>query len=264
MLQRGRAVHAEHAQDVRVHFNITGNTDDTAQAALLTGHGFLPHRWSVLMRHTLTDLPEMVPLPEGFTLADTDPARDADRLLAAHNEAFNDQPGATSWTAKDWQEVVVDKHQLSWDLSSVVTSGDEVAAYLHTEVCARRRCRGRSSRRVDRTPWHPSRPHRGRGLATALLLRTLHTCAAEGLKAVELEVDPKNPTDPLQIYLRAGFAVKARLAEYQLTENCVGRDSVRRAGRCTPRRSCAAGLPGRSPDVLGPDSRPGALSHRRE
>ncbi|GKQ41932.1 hypothetical protein ALMP_84440 [Streptomyces sp. A012304] len=39
---------------------------------------------------------------------------------------------------------------------------------------------------------------------------------------------------------------------------------VRLAGRCTPRRSCAAGLPGRSPDVLGPDSRPGALSHRRE
>lgn len=32
MLRRGREVHAEHAPDVPVRFDITGNTDDTAQA----------------------------------------------------------------------------------------------------------------------------------------------------------------------------------------------------------------------------------------
>ncbi|EKX68754.1 GNAT family N-acetyltransferase [Streptomyces ipomoeae] len=218
MLRRGREIHAEHAPDVPVRFDITGNTDDTAQAALFTAHGFLPQRWSVLMRHGLTDLPDMPPLPEGFTLADADPARDATQLLTAHNEAFKDQPGAALWSADDWQEIVVDKSQVRWDLSSVVTSGDEVAAYLHTEAWP-----------VDdaaagaREGWIARlgtlRAHRGRGLATALLLRALHACAADGLTAVELEVDPKNPTDPLKIYARAGFAVKTRLAEYRLTEN---------------------------------------------
>lgn len=217
MLRRGRKVHAEHAPDVQVRFDITGNTDDTAQTALLTAHGFLPQRWSVLMRHELTDLPEVPPLPEGFTLADTDPARDAARLLAAHSEAFEDQPGAARWTADDWQEMVVDKSQVRWDLSALATSGDEVAAYLHTEEWP-----AGESAAGGREGWiarlGTRRAHRGRGLATTLLVRALHACAADGLTGVGLEVDPRNPTDPLTIYLRTGFAVTARLTEYQLTE----------------------------------------------
>ncbi|NUP15578.1 MAG: GNAT family N-acetyltransferase [Streptomyces sp.] len=172
----------------------------------------------MLMRHELTDLPEAPPLPDGFTLARTDPARDATRLLAAHNEAFKDQPGAAHWSADDWQEMVVDKSQVRWDLSAVATSGDEVAAYLHTEEWpADEATAGTREGWIARLGTR--RAHRGRGLATTLLVRALHACAADGLKTVALEVDPKNPTDPLTIYLRTGFAVTARLSEYQLTED---------------------------------------------
>ncbi|MEU1179057.1 GNAT family N-acetyltransferase [Streptomyces sp. NPDC005820] len=172
MLKRSREVHAEHAPQVPVRFGITGNTDDTSQAALLTAHG----------------------------------------------DAFEDQPGAARWSADDWQEMVVDKSQVRWDLSAVATSGDEVAAYLHTEEWpAGEAAAGTREGWIARLG--SRRVHRGRGLATTLLVRALHACAADGLTAVGLEVDPRNPTDPLTIYLRTNFAVTARLTEYQLTED---------------------------------------------
>src|SRR2546423_2539899 len=153
------------------------------------------------MRHELTGLPEAPPLPEGFTLARTDPVRDAARLLAAHAQAFEDQPGAARWSADDWQEMVVDKWQVRWDLSAVATSGDEVAACLHTEEWP-----AGDAAAGTREGWiarlGTRRAHRGRGLATTLLVRALHACAADGLTAVGLEVVPKHPTDPLTIYLR--------------------------------------------------------------
>jgi hypothetical protein len=91
MLRQAREVHAARAPDVGVRFDITGSTGDANQAALLAEHGFLPHRWSALMRRDLANLPEVPPLPKGFLLADIDPARDMARLLVAHNEAFQDQ-----------------------------------------------------------------------------------------------------------------------------------------------------------------------------
>ncbi|MGQ4390630.1 GNAT family N-acetyltransferase [Streptomyces sp. SAS_270] len=102
--------------------------------------------------------------------------------------------------------------------SSRHTSGDEVAAYIHTEEWP-----AGGTTAATREGWiarlGTRRPYRGRGLATTLLVRTLHARATDGLTSVGLEVGPRNPTAPLTIYLRTNSAVTARLTEYQLTED---------------------------------------------
>ena len=52
---------------------------------------------------------------------------------------------------------------------------------------------------------HPPR-HRGRGLARALLLTSLHILRADGLPEATLAVDTANPTDAGRLYRSVGFA----------------------------------------------------------
>lgn len=100
MLRRGREMRSARAPHLPVRFGITRDRDDMAQAALLAEHGFLPHHWSVLMRHALTGSPETPPLPEDFALTRTDPAGDAARLLAAYSEVALGQHRARRWLSR--------------------------------------------------------------------------------------------------------------------------------------------------------------------
>jgi ribosomal protein S18 acetylase RimI-like enzyme len=48
---------------------------------------------------------------------------------------------------------------------------------------------------------------RGRGIASALLVKSLHSFQAEGLERAGLDVDAENPTGALGLYQKHGFRV---------------------------------------------------------
>ena len=54
------------------------------------------------------------------------------------------------------------------------------------------------------------RPWRGRGLATALLVRGMIAFRAAGMDAASLGVDTENPTGAVGLYERVGFTVNRR------------------------------------------------------
>ncbi len=59
------------------------------------------------------------------------------------------------------------------------------------------------------------RPHRGRGVATALLRATMADAAAAGYREVTLSVDATNPTGALRVYEKVGMEVHRALATYE-------------------------------------------------
>ena len=54
------------------------------------------------------------------------------------------------------------------------------------------------------------RPWRGRGLATALLVRGMAAFRSAGMDAASLGVDTENPTGAVGLYERVGFTVNRR------------------------------------------------------
>ena len=60
--------------------------------------------------------------------------------------------------------------------------------------------------------------HRGRGLATGLLIQVLHAARTGGFATASLNVDTHNPTGALGIYERAGFRQAYRQDFYHLRE----------------------------------------------
>jgi len=171
--------------------------------ALHEAHGFRPARWYVDMRRDLRE--PLPPLPDagGVLIRPYEPAW-GERVRLAHNEAFADHWGSEPQTPEVWSRDFVGDPFFRADLSFVALAGDEVAAY--------------SVNYVAETDWEATgvregwigqlgvrRPWRKRGLATALLVRSMEAFRAAGLEAATLAVDAENPTGALGIYERVGF-----------------------------------------------------------
>jgi ribosomal protein S18 acetylase RimI-like enzyme len=165
--------------------------------------GFQSVRWYFDMRRDLREpIPaEATPLPvriEGY-----EPAL-AERVRAAHNEAFADHWGSEPLTPELWTRDFVGDPYFRGDLSFVAFDGGEVAGYTVNYVAeadweAAGIREGWVGQLGVRRPW------RKRGLATALLVRSMRAFRDAGLDAASLGVDAENPTGALGVYERIGF-----------------------------------------------------------
>jgi ribosomal protein S18 acetylase RimI-like enzyme len=165
--------------------------------------GFRPARWYSEMRRDLgqplPDMPDLGPIRIEPYLA-----ADAERLRLAHNEAFADHWGSEPLTPEMWGRNFVGDPFFRGDLSFVAFDGEEVAGYAVNYVAepdweATGVHEGWVGQLGVRRPW------RKRGLATALLVRSMEAFRAAGLEAAILGVDADNPTGALGVYERAGF-----------------------------------------------------------
>jgi mycothiol synthase len=174
---------------------------------LLTAAGYAPARWFFDMtRPNLDDIPD-VPLPDGLELRPI--TRDmALAVWRADVEAFKDH-----WGGFDGS----DDRLESWlahpsnDLSMWVIAydGDEVAGgVLNTidkdENAALGIRRGWLSSVFTRRPW------RRRGVARALIARSLALHRERGMTSASLGVDADNPSGALGLYEGVGFQVDYR------------------------------------------------------
>jgi mycothiol synthase len=175
--------------------------------ALMRASGYEPARWFFeMVRPTLDDV-AMAAMPDGLELRPVTP----DQHLAiwrANREAFRDHWGGADESPEAMQRLLADPDTdpslwlIAWD-------GDEVAGGIWNDIYPDENAdlgilRGWLGSVFTRRPW------RGRGLARALIGRSLQLLRERGMTSAALGVDADNPTGALGLYEAAGFTVHDR------------------------------------------------------
>jgi mycothiol synthase len=181
-------------------------------AAALSAAGFAPVRWFFQMRASNLDDVEDVPLPDGFTVRPI--TRDlALAVWRADVEAFQDHWGGFDGSDERLEDWLA---RPSTDMSMwlVAFEGDEVAGGVINAIDAAENAalgvrRGWLNSVFTRRAW------RRRGLAAALIARSLVMLRERGMTAAVLGVDADNPTGALGLYERAGFEVAYRSSAWR-------------------------------------------------
>jgi GNAT superfamily N-acetyltransferase len=175
--------------------------------ALLRGAGYAVERWFFEMtRPTLGDI-ELPRLPDGLELRPVTPDQHP-AIWCANREAFRDHWGGADESPEAMQRLLADPDTdpslwvIAWD-------GDEVAGGIWNEIVPDENAelgirRGWLASVFTRRPW------RGRGLARALIGRSLALLRERGMTSAALGVDADNPTGALGLYEVAGFTVHDR------------------------------------------------------
>ena len=207
-----RAIAAEHPDDGPKWLTSGAVETQAGTHALLRNAGYEPIRYGYdMVRPTLDEIPD-VPMPEGLEV------RPAERgqyraIWEANNEAFRDHWGehdeseASYQRFLDWPEAEPELWRVAWD-------GDQVAGLVLNSVDhAGNEQFGRQRGWLDSVSVR--RPWRRRGLARALIARSLAAFRERGMTSAGLGVDTENPTGALQLYESLGFAPERRYTAYR-------------------------------------------------
>jgi mycothiol synthase len=156
---------------------------------------------------------EPPPMPDGIELRPV--TRDQYRTLwMASAEAFRDHWGEAEWAEADWERFNADPDNEDPRFWRVGWDGDEVAGVIMTTVpAAENQQHGRS--RVYVAAVSVRRPWRRRGLARALLARSLVAAREAGFTSASLGVDTDSPTGATSLYESLGFAPEKTFTVYR-------------------------------------------------
>jgi mycothiol synthase len=206
---RDRAVELlrDRSPGVPIALYADGPIDALDRIRLLEDAGFETVRYFTDMERMLDDGIEPRTLPDGLRAAGWAEGA-AGAVRDAHNAAFLDHWNFQPWDAQSWSHNVTDAPGLLPEATSIALAGagdarDEVAGYVIV---------------FDSTDGHPDgrpsaelaiigvrREHRGRGLASALITRSLEALSGAGYVRAELDVDAANSTGAVTLYERLGF-----------------------------------------------------------
>jgi mycothiol synthase len=174
--------------------------------------GFEARRSFVVMRRGLTELPEQIPLPDGITAVPW--SEDIDEgIRDANNESFADHWGSLPMSSDMWVAMYRESKMFRPDLSFAALDGDRVVSFVMTEFDEEDvETRGYVEYYIHRVGTR--RSHRGRRIASHLLIKTLEAAAAAGGDTAGLEVDESSHTGATMVYSRLGFEVIERSIHY--------------------------------------------------
>lgn len=176
-------------------------------ATLLQREGYHPVRyyWQ-MVRPTLENLPDF-PLPTGLEVRAVVPEHYR-TIWEASNEAFRDHWGFVQPSEEDYQDWLTDKTifqphlwQVAWDVASNQVAGQVRPFIDHAQNEKYSRKQGFTEDISVRRPW------RRRGLARALIARSLYVQKAQGMTESTLGVDSENLNGATRIYEDCGFQV---------------------------------------------------------
>ncbi len=209
---RLRAIAATHATD-RPRWFQAHEWDRNARArSLLAARGYSAVRRShEMVRRDLQNLPE-APLPEGLEVRPV--SRDAMRAIwEADCEAFRDHWGESDESDAAWVRFR-DEPTHDPDLFVVAFDGDQVAGFVlntmdPSDTDASGGQRGLLDSVAVRRPW------RRRGLAGALIARSLRLLRERGAASAYLGVDSENSNQAMTLYERNGFVVASSSTTYR-------------------------------------------------
>jgi mycothiol synthase len=185
---------------------------DAGAHVLLKTNGYVPARWFFHMKRDLADPIEVPPLPEGLEVRPVT-RDDAHTLFLADQEAFIDHWGGTDPSDAAFQRWI-DDADFDPSLHIVAYDGDEIAGAVVNAIYPEA-----NDKLGVKHGWLDSvftrRPWRGRGLARALVARSLVAIRDRGMTEGILGVDADNETGALGVYTDNGFYVTERFTAYR-------------------------------------------------
>ncbi len=209
LVSRAHEIAAGQETDRPRSLGLWTNEQAAGAVALAEGEGFGRERWFFEMERPAIDrdLPEIPPMPDGLEVRPLTRAQ-AWQLWEADVEAFRDHWGgfdASEASFSRW----VERPEWKPELFVIAWDGDEIAGGVINSVYVEENealgvRRGWLDSVFTRRQW------RKRGLARALIARSLHLLAAQGLDAAALGVDADNPSGALGLYESFGFGVVHR------------------------------------------------------
>ncbi len=189
------------------------NDEENEWKALALGHGYRPVQHEIDLIRSLEGIPE-APLPAGVEVRPVQP-EDVGTVWDANREAWRE---VWDYSESDWDaahleafrhspEFQPDLWQIAWDGDTVVGM---VLPYILPE----------ENRRYGRLRGHTEgvyvrEEYRGRGIARALLARSLRVLKERGMEEATLGMEVENPHDPLRLYEGMGFTTAKHFTWYQ-------------------------------------------------
>ena len=166
--------------------------------------GYVAIRHGFVMRRDLAAPIAHAPMPEGLETRPVTPDQHR-RIWEADVEAFRDHWEAAIRHEEDFVRFFANP-DVDTSMWQVAWAGDEVAGSIATTIYPDENARlGVDLGWLDHVSVR--RPWRGRGLASALISRSLHVLRERGMAFASLGVDAENPTGALGLYERHGFIV---------------------------------------------------------
>ncbi len=212
-VRRLRAVAAGHVTQ-RPKVLGTFTVDKSVGAPMLVARfGLQPARYFFDMERSLIrDLPDVPPLPEGIEVRSVGPD-DGPAIWRADHDAFRDHWGgfdASEASYRRW----VDSPEFDPALFVVAYDGDDIAAAVLNAIYPQE-----NEELGIKRAWLDSvftrRAWRRRGLARALIVRSLHLLRERGMEIAALGVDAENPSGALGLYEAVGFSVMDRMTAWR-------------------------------------------------
>lgn len=195
-----------------VGFYLTSSREmDQTRRQVLTDLGYKAARYYHSMSRKLVDLPTR-PLPQGITVRPVLP-EDYRKVWDASNLAFVDEYGAAEPTEAWYQGYLASPNfqpllwQVAWDGDEVVGSVQNYISLEENELENRRR--GYTEGISVRREW------RGRGIASALICRSMAMLRSMNLDEVALTADTENPTGAMRLYIGLGYQPYLTQIDYQ-------------------------------------------------
>ena len=209
---RLRKIAASHPADVPKRLRVSTAESQQEANALYQRFGYQPERYFFeMVRPINAPLPD-APLPEGLEVRPVEPEQYR-AIFAAMDEAFRDHWGHTPLTENDIQAWI--QHptfnpslwQVAWDGNQIAGTVLNFVDEHENQVMKRRR--GYTEDICVRRPW------RRRGLARALLIRSIQVHRQNGMEETALGVDTNNPSGALRLYESVGYQVERKFIIYE-------------------------------------------------
>jgi GNAT superfamily N-acetyltransferase len=214
--QRLREIAEAHSEDTP-HMVQAGAADTEKDwISVLTKEGYSPFHYSFKMvRPSLEDILDF-PLPEGIEVRPVKPEH-YQAIIDAWNEAIKDMRSLIPLSNEFFQAFqklpIFDPSiwQIAWHENKVVgTVMNYIDAQENKEY---NRKRGYVEGISVQRPW------RGKGVAKALIARSLKLLKSRGMTEAALGVDTENPSGAVHLYLKMGFKAHKKSATYRKPMN---------------------------------------------
>ena len=210
--QKLREAAQKHAADAPRFLQSTAADSEKDWISVLNAEGYGIFRYGFDMRRpNLENIPDL-PLPEGIEVRPVKPEHYR-AIINAWNEACKDMRNQIPMSDeffKSFQESPVfnpSLWQIAWHKNEVV--GTILNFVNERENSEYKRKRGHVEAISVRRPW------RGRGIAKALISRSLKLLKDNGMTEAALGVDAENPSGALHLYQKMGFQIEKKTIFYR-------------------------------------------------
>lgn len=185
---------------------------ERGREALLQREGYSPARVEHFMSRPLIEPIEIPPMPEGLEVRPVAPDQ-ARAVWDAATDAFRDHWNFVEPSEHEFQSYV-ESRTFDPSLWLVAWDGDQVAGSVQNFLDEEENREYRRKRGYTEGI-SVCRPYRKRGLATALLTRSLQMFKDMGMEEAALGVDSQNLSGAFRLYERVGFRVYKRITVYR-------------------------------------------------